>query len=81
MAATSAPAGAHASRRTVVSVEHLRTLTARQAVAQLAGDEDGAWDTGAVRYGLDTFRIVYRTVDPHGRPTTAVHRAGPAAQR
>lgn len=70
-AATSAPAGAHASRGTVVSVEHLRTLTARQAAAELAGDEDGAWDTGAVHYGLDTFRIVYRTVDPHGTPTTA----------
>ncbi|MFF3985612.1 hypothetical protein ACFY0B_13480 [Streptomyces sp. NPDC001797] len=70
-AATSALAGAHASRGTVVSVEHLQTLTARQAAAELAGDEDGAWDTGAVRYGLDTFRIVYRTVDPLGRPTTA----------
>ncbi|MGY5006780.1 lipase [Streptomyces sp. 900105755] len=54
-----------------MSVEHLRTLTARQAAAELAGDEDGAWDTGAVHYGLDTFRTVYRTVDPHGRPTTA----------
>ncbi|MFF7473173.1 lipase [Streptomyces sp. NPDC008092] len=70
-AAAAPTAGAHASRGTVVSVEHLRTLTARQAAAELAGDEDGAWDTGAVRYGLDTFRIVYRTVDPHGRPTTA----------
>ncbi|MEU9404256.1 lipase [Streptomyces sp. NPDC048281] len=71
-AAAVAPVGAQVSRGTVVSVEHLRTLTARQAAAELAGDEDGGpWDTGAVRYGLDTFRIVYRTVDPHGRPTTA----------
>lgn len=54
-----------------MSVEHLRTLTARDVATELAGDKAGAWDTGAVRYGLDTFRIVYRTVDPHGRPTTA----------
>ncbi|MEU9382856.1 lipase, partial [Streptomyces sp. NPDC048279] len=54
-----------------MSVERLRTLTAREVAAELAGDEGGAWDTGAVRYGLDTFRIVYRTVDPHGRPTLA----------
>ncbi|MER7838593.1 hypothetical protein ABTY98_22625 [Streptomyces sp. NPDC096040] len=54
-----------------MSVEHLRTLTARQVAAELSGDEEGAWDTGAVRYGLDTFRIVYRTVDPDGRVTIA----------
>ncbi|MER7183413.1 lipase [Streptomyces hyaluromycini] len=70
-AAVVAPVGTQVSRGTVVSVEHLRTLTARQAAAELTGDEAGAWDTGAVRYGLDTFRIVYRTVDPYGRPTTA----------
>ncbi|MEU0029669.1 lipase [Streptomyces sp. NPDC006335] len=66
-----APVPADLSRGTLVSVEHLRTLAAREVAAELAGDEAGAWDTGAVRYGLDTFRIVYRTVDPHGRPTTA----------
>ncbi|MFD4596902.1 alpha/beta hydrolase family protein [Streptomyces sp. NPDC058464] len=70
-AAAVAPVGTHGSRGAVVSVEHLRTPTARQVAAELAGDEGGAWDTGAVRHGLDTFRIVYRTVDPHGRPTTA----------
>ncbi|WP_254647141.1 lipase [Streptomyces sp. GbtcB6] len=70
-AAVVAPVGTHASRGTVVSVEHLRTLSARQVAAELTGDEAGAWDTGAVRYGLDTFRIVYRTVDLRGRPTTA----------
>ncbi|MFF4899957.1 lipase [Streptomyces sp. NPDC001068] len=64
-------AGAAASRGTLVSVERLRTLTAREVAAELAGDEAGAWDTGAVRHGLDTFRIVYRTVDPGGRPTLA----------
>ncbi|WP_262704142.1 MULTISPECIES: alpha/beta hydrolase family protein [Streptomyces] len=70
-AAVVAPVATDLSRGTLVSVEHLRTLTAREVAAELAGDKAGAWDTGAVRYGLDTFRIVYRTVDPHGRPTTA----------
>lgn len=66
-----APVAADLSRGQLVSATPLRTLDAEEVAAELAGDEDGAWDTGAVRYGLDTFRIVYRTVDPHGRPTTA----------
>ncbi|MFE7114848.1 lipase [Streptomyces sp. NPDC057654] len=70
-AVASAPAAADAQRGALVSVQRLRTLTARQVTDELAGDRAGAWDTGAVRYGLDTYRIVYRTVDPHGRPTTA----------
>ncbi|MFF3691291.1 alpha/beta hydrolase family protein [Streptomyces sp. NPDC002187] len=70
-AAAVAPVAADVPRGTLVSVEHLRTLTAREVAAELAGDKAGAWDTGAVRFGLDTFRIVYRTVDPSGRPTTA----------
>ncbi|MFE1589876.1 alpha/beta hydrolase family protein [Streptomyces sp. NPDC058737] len=70
-ASAAAPVSADSSRGAVVSVEHVRTLTAREVAAELAGDEAGAWDTGAVRYGLDTFRLVYRTVDPQGRPTTA----------
>ncbi|MEU5087918.1 alpha/beta hydrolase [Streptomyces sp. NPDC021356] len=28
-------------------------------------------DTGTVRYGVRAYRLTYRTVDPHGRPTTA----------
>ncbi|MGR3868744.1 lipase [Streptomyces graminifolii] len=54
-----------------VSVVHLRTLSAPQVAAELRSDEDGAWDAGAVRHGVDTYRVVYRTVDPKGRPTTA----------
>ncbi|MFD4558685.1 lipase [Streptomyces sp. NPDC058469] len=59
------------ARGRLVSVVHLRTLSARQVAAELRGDEDGAWDAGAVRYGVDTYRVVYRTADPKGRPTTA----------
>ncbi|OMI39866.1 alpha/beta hydrolase family protein, partial [Streptomyces sparsogenes] len=32
---------------------------------------DAEFDPGTVRYGVDAYRLVYRTVDPHGRPTTA----------
>lgn len=67
----SVQAASKAARGRLVSVVHLRTLSARQVAAELKGDEDGAWDTGAVRYGVDTYRVVYRTVDPKGRPTTA----------
>ncbi|MEV8453166.1 lipase [Streptomyces sp. NPDC052095] len=70
-AAAAAPVAVGLSRGTPVSVEHLRSLTADEVAAELAGDGAGAWDTGAVQYGLDTFRVVYRTVDPYGRPTTA----------
>ncbi|MEU1021527.1 lipase [Streptomyces sp. NPDC005904] len=70
-AATVAPGAADMTRGSLVSVEHLRTLTSREVAAELAGDKAGAWGAGAVRYGLDTYRIVYRTVDAHGRPTTA----------
>jgi pimeloyl-ACP methyl ester carboxylesterase len=55
----------------LVSVKHLRTLSAEQVAAELKSDEAGAWDTGTVRYGVDTYRVVYRTVDPAGRPTIA----------
>lgn len=59
------------ARGRLVSVVHLRTLSAREVAAELRSDEDGAWDAGAVRHGVDTYRVVYRTVDPKGRPTTA----------
>ncbi|WP_328827679.1 lipase [Streptomyces sp. NBC_00252] len=59
------------ARGRLVSVVHLRTLSAPQVAAELRSDEDGAWDAGVVRHGVDTYRVVYRTVDPKGRPTTA----------
>ncbi|MFG2299021.1 alpha/beta hydrolase family protein [Streptomyces sp. NPDC048603] len=56
-------------RGTLVSAEKLYTLATPQDVAaelRTAGFED---DT--VRHGVVAYRLVYRTVDPHGRPTTA----------
>ncbi|MEV7617725.1 lipase [Streptomyces sp. NPDC089799] len=56
-------------RGTLVSAEELYTLATPQEVSaelRAAGFED---DT--VRHGVVAYRLVYRTVDPHGRPTTA----------
>ncbi|MFC7382410.1 DUF998 domain-containing protein [Sphaerisporangium rhizosphaerae] len=58
-------------RGQVVSVTRLGTLSARQVAAALKGDQGGAWDTRKVRYGVETYRVVYRTVDASGRRTTA----------
>ncbi|WP_328899615.1 lipase [Streptomyces sp. NBC_00441] len=58
-----------AGRGTLVSAERLYTLTTPQAVtADLTAAGFGA-DT--VRYGVVAYRLVYRTVDARGRPTTA----------
>lgn len=56
-------------RGQVVAVQPLRTLPTKDDVARtLAAAEFG---TGEVRYGVDTYQLVYRTVDPAGRPTIA----------
>jgi hypothetical protein len=55
-------------RGALVSAEHLRTLSATQAAAELASDR---FDPGMIRFGVDTYRLVYRTIDPQGRPTIA----------
>ncbi|MEU1802102.1 lipase [Streptomyces sp. NPDC019937] len=56
-------------RGALVSAEPLYTLAAPGQVA--AELRTGGFDAGAVRYGVDAYRLVYRTVDAHGRPTTA----------
>jgi hypothetical protein len=43
-------------------------MTAERVAAWLASDR---FDPGTVRDGVDTWRLVYRTVDPRGRPTVA----------
>jgi hypothetical protein len=53
----------------LVSVTPLRTLAGQAAVrAELAAD---GFDASAARYGVRSYRLVYRTVDAHGRPATA----------
>ncbi|WP_220377923.1 lipase [Streptomyces inhibens] len=56
-------------RGTLVSAEKLYTLESAQAVAAELGR--AGFDDGIVRHGVVAYRLVYRTVDPHGRPTTA----------
>lgn len=61
-----APAG---WRGQLVSVTPLRTLPDKAAVAaELTSD---GFDAAPARYGVRTYRLVYRTVDALGRPTTA----------
>jgi hypothetical protein len=55
-------------RGQLVSYEHLRLLSVVGTTEELRA---ALFDSGAVRYGVDIYRLVYRTVDPHGRPTTA----------
>jgi hypothetical protein len=63
-----APA-ATSDRGRLVSVTPLRTLSTQAAVrAELAADGFGA---ASARYGVRSYRLVYRTVDAEGRPTTA----------
>lgn len=56
-------------RGTLVSSEKLYTLATPQAVSTELGAAGFADDT--VRYGVVAYRLVYRTVDAYGRPTTA----------
>lgn len=71
------PAGEHragavaqqgAARGHLVSATHLTTMSADQVRTWLASE---GFDTASVRHGVDTYRLVYRTVDARGRATTA----------
>jgi hypothetical protein len=56
-------------RGRLVSVTPLRTLPGKAAVkAELTAD---GFATTSVRYGVRTYRLVYRTVSATGQPTTA----------
>ncbi|MFE2021568.1 lipase [Streptomyces sp. NPDC059499] len=56
-------------RGTLVSAEKLYTLATPEAVVAELGTAGFGGDT--VRHGVVAYRLVYRTVDAHGRPTTA----------
>ncbi|WSR23852.1 lipase [Streptomyces sp. NBC_01205] len=73
-AATSPAGGVQAQqdergRGTLVSAEKLYTLATPQAVSVELGAAGFEVDT--VRHGVVAYRLVYRTVDAYGRPTTA----------
>ncbi|WP_222854112.1 lipase family protein [Fodinicola acaciae] len=68
--AASTPPPAVASqhvRGQLLDVTYLATYTDPASVLKNAGFQD----PGTLRHGVVTYRIVYRTVDPSGRPTTA----------
>jgi hypothetical protein len=68
-AATTATAQASHQRGQLVSVTPLRSLPTVAAVrSELTGD---GFDASSARYGVRSYRLVYRTVDALGRPTTA----------
>ena len=63
-------------RGEMVSAIRIRGLSQPQVVAELT---DAGFDPGSTRFGVDLYRLVYRTLDERGRPTTAsglVGRAG-----
>jgi pimeloyl-ACP methyl ester carboxylesterase len=61
--------GKDSGRGQIVAVQPLRTLASKDDVArELAAAK---FKTDEVRYGVDTYQLVYRTVDPAGRPTIA----------
>ena len=59
--------GVHALRGALVSAVPIATLTAAQLDAAAADFPD----TPPARYGVTAYRLIYRTVDHYGRPTTA----------
>ncbi|MGW0608334.1 alpha/beta hydrolase family protein [Streptomyces sp. NPDC002640] len=61
--------GTGTERGALISAELLYTLaSAKDSAAELTAS---GFDTAAVRHGVDAYRLVYRTVDAKGRPTTA----------
>ncbi len=68
LAALAAAPADSSVRGRLVSAEHLRSMSAAEVRTWLASD---GFDATAVRYGVDTYRLVYRTVDPRQRPTVA----------
>lgn len=64
-----ASSNAATQRGTLLSAELLYTLTsAKDSAAELTAS---GYDPGAARHGVDAYRLVYRTVDSKGQPTTA----------
>ncbi|WP_019925200.1 hypothetical protein [Nocardia sp. BMG111209] len=52
----------------LIGAEHLRTYSADEVRTELTGN---GFDPGTTRFGVDTYRLRYRTTDPGGHETTA----------
>ncbi|MEU6392126.1 alpha/beta hydrolase [Streptomyces sp. NPDC046939] len=68
IAAPVAHGHAREPRGSLVSVHRVAALD-RDGVARWLRGQD--MEAGAGRYGVRAYRLTYRTLDPHGRPTTA----------
>lgn len=55
-------------RGDLVSAVRIRNLTQQQVVAELT---EAGYDPAAAKYGVTLYRLLYRTVDERGLPTTA----------
>ena len=65
-----APVAAHSlDRGELIAATPLRTLTTKAKVVQAL--TDAKFDPAPARHGVDTYQLIYRTVDPAGRPTIA----------
>jgi predicted esterase len=58
----------HEWRGAIVSVEPINHLSQAEAAQQITAR---GYSGPAPRFGVDDYRVLYRTVDPQGRPTTA----------
>ncbi|WP_242909516.1 lipase family protein [Actinomadura terrae] len=67
---SSRDAAAAPGRGTVVSATRVAHMTGKQTGAYLK-DNDDALASPRPRNGVDAYRVVYRTITPTGRPTTA----------
>ena len=65
--ASAAPADGH-DRGRLVAATHLRTQSPQEATDELAAT---GFATDTARYGADSYRLEYATVDVRNRPTTA----------
>ncbi|MEU9024536.1 hypothetical protein [Actinomadura sp. NPDC048394] len=57
-----------AARGQLISARYLGTKSAEEVRAWLATE---GFDASSVRYGVDSYRLIYRTVDARGRATVA----------
>ncbi|MFI2210250.1 lipase family protein [Streptomyces sp. NPDC020141] len=68
VAAAAGPEGERARGGAVVSVERAADLTAEEVAGRL---REGKIESDQVRHGVTAYRVVYRTTDSAGAPTTA----------
>ncbi|WP_147403932.1 lipase [Nocardia panacis] len=66
--ADSAPRAEHSERGRLVRAESVHTYSPIDVAKELG---DTGFDAAAVRYGVETYRLVYDTVDSRGQATTA----------